>query len=1077
MLKRTFIQHVLIVLLAFPVFTAISGNLQAQEAQTKTINGTVTEASTAEPIPGVSILIKGTTSGTISDMDGNFTISASPNDVLIFSFIGFLNEEVPVGNLTTIEVVMVEDFIGLDEVVVTGYGVQKKSDVTGSIASVSNEKLTEVPIAGVDQALQGRAAGVNIIPKSGRPGEGATIQIRGITSINDITPLIIVDGAVYRDSRILSELNPNDIASVEVLKDASSGAIYGASGGNGVLIITTKQGESGKMVTSFNYRRGIESPVGKIDMMNTQQWLQTVEEVSPSDTAITSRPDTFPTYDWQDYVFENAITENYDISFRGGSENSTFMISSSYNKQEGIIRNSDYTRFTVRVNSEHKMNKRLTIDEKLFYVNTKNLGFYEDQWHQYYDGPIRPSIQMAPAIPDYLPNGDWANPEDYNLDVTGFNPLAQLDMIDRTETYNLFEGNVGAKIEIVKGLSFMSRFIGRMSLTDVKEYQDDYFNTVLDKRELTEIKLLAEVYKDMGYTAQQYLTYNFALADAHHITLMAGMEASQDWGFDYQGERNSLPSDRDELRYFNVSEDNASANQIIEGGGYKRKSLGYFGRLNYDFRGKYLVTGNIRRDGQSDFGPDERFGIFPSFSAGWKFSEEAFMQNQSIISFAKLRYGYGQSGAYSKTGAPYLSLVLSPDHFGYPFNGTSSAFGAAPVQLANPEIHWETVVTQNLGLDLALLNNRFTITAEYYTKINDGMIMEQRVPYETGSYSMGREVDGDVTNPEVNIGSIKNSGFEFTLGYRKMEGELKGSFDMNFSTLKNEVLELATDSLRVPEAAVHNITDITISREGSPVSQFWGWEIDGIYTLDDAERDENGEFLRDIRGRYIIRYHLDSDGDTVWAQANAQPGDAKFVDVNGDGEILTIADKVILGSPLPKLTYGFSINLEYKGFDFAAFFNGTLGNKIFNGTKQYTYYYQGTVNHASDFANRYVADDIVKLDPITGQPFVVIPANRNTDLPRNDASNYARPTSFYIENGSYLRLRNLVLGYTLPRELTQKVKIEKFRIYAGAKNLLTITKYSGINPETGTRGLLDMGIDIGVYPATRMYLFGVNLVF
>jgi hypothetical protein len=310
-----------------------------------------------------------------------------------------------------------------------------------------------------------------------------------------------------------------------------------------------------------------------------------------------------------------------------------------------------------------------------------------------------------------------------------------------------------------------------------------------------------------------------------------------------------------------------------------------------------------------------------------------------------------------------------------------------------------------------------------------------------------------------------------------MKGDLKGSFDLNFSTLKNKIMDLATDSMSVPEASVHNISDITINRIGHPVSQFWGWEIDGIYTLDDCERDENGEIIRDARGRFTILYHIDSDGDTINAQSGAQPGDVKFVDVDGNGEVLDQEDKVILGSPLPKLVFGFSVNLEYKAFDFSAFFNGTLGNKIFNGTKQYTYYSMGNPNHATEFADHYVVEDIVKFDPVTGEEVVVVPENQDTKLWRYASTNYAKPTSFYIENGSYLRLRNITLGYTIPRSLTQRIGVDRFRIYAGAKNLLTITKYNGINPEVGDRGLLDMGIDVGIYPATTMYLFGVNLDF
>jgi TonB-linked SusC/RagA family outer membrane protein len=1038
--------------------------------------GKVVDATSNDPLPGVAVVVKGTSIGTITDIDGNYSISVLPDAVLQFSFIGYLTEEVAVNNNTVINVNLVTDIIGLDEVIVTGYGVQKKSDVTGSIASVSSEKLTEIPVAGIDHALQGRAAGVNVVSQSGRPGESAKVQIRGITSINSADPLIIVDGVAFT-SDILASLNADDIESIEVLKDASSAAIYGATGGNGVIILTTKKGQSGKMVTNFNFYNGVETVARKMDLMNSQQWLEVAEEVSTNDTAITSRPDTFPTYDWNKYIFQPAYTQNYDISFSGGSEKSNYMISSSYNDQEGIIRNSEYTRFTLRINSEHQMTKRLMVDEKIYYMNSVRDGFNDHLWHEYYDGPIRPAFQMAPFVPDYLPNGNWANSEDYGIGTTTLNPLAKLDMINRKERINLFEANMGAKLEIIKGLTFTSRFDGRMQTTESKEFQDAYFNKGTDRRLESEIKLLGSFQKDMSYYAQQYLTYGFSLANAHNFTLLLGMEAYQGWGYDMSGERNAMPSSNPNLLYFDMSTDRESTNQIIEGNGTKERALAYFGRINYDFKGKYLLTANLRRDGRSSFGPKNRIGYFPSVSVGWKFSEEEFMKNQNLISFAKVRYGYGESGAYPRSGTPYLSLIRSPMHFGYPFDNVTSSIGAAPVQIENKEIHWEPVITSNAGIDLAFWQNRLTLTAEYYSKINDGMLMLMDVPFVSGTYTMGADVDGDNTRPEVNIGSVRNSGFEFSIGYRKMEGDLKGSFDLNFSTIKNEILDLASDSMR--RGAVHNVAPLVLDRIGGSISDFWGWETDGIFTTDDPTNSE-GVFTNQP-----FYYRYDTEGnisDTIYAQPSAKPGDVRFKDVNGDGIVLTDEDKVILGSPIPKLVFGFSINLEYKGFDLSAFFNGTIGNKIFNGTKQYLYYYQGNTNRGTDFANRYVENDITKLDPITYDPVVVVHENRNTDLPRNYVGNYAKPMDFYIEDGSYLRLRNLILGYTFPHDLTQKIKVEKLRIYVGAKNLFTLTHYTGLNPEAGYTdplgdGLLVSGVDWGSYPVTRMFLFGVNLSF
>lgn len=1050
------LKILLMLLLSF--WMAWSTPASGTEQDKKTISGVITDAS-GTPIPGVTVLVKGTSTGTVTDIDGNYSIVALPTDIIQFSFVGYLSEEITVGESTQISLSLSEDVIGLEEVVVTGYGVQKKSDVTGSISSISNEKITEIPVAGIDQALQGRAAGVNVINNSGRPGESASIQIRGITSINGLEPLIIVDGV----ESSLDGINPGDIASIEVLKDASSTAIYGVKGGSGVIIITTRTGKSGKMQTNFNYYRGTESPINKLDLMNSQEFLETVEERSTSTTAITSRPDTFPNYDWQDIVFEPAITENYDLSFSGGNEKSTFMISSSYNSQEGIIRNSDYRRFTLRVNSDHKMNKWLQVDERITFVNSVNSGFEDDLWNQYYDGPIRPALQMAPYVPDYEPDGTWAN-----SDFGGDNPLAILDMIDRKAKRNGFEGNVGIKIDIVKGLSFSSRFAGKLNFNDTKEFQDEYYNTVEDRRVGT--TLIGNMNRDNSYNTQQFLTYNTSVAELLNISIIAGAEQYRSWGYDITGRRDSLTSSIPEMLYFNMSYDRTRDDQIVTGGGYEERALGYFGRINADYMGKYLLTFNVRRDGRSNLGPKNRFGIFPSVSGGWKFSEENFMQSQNFLSFGKIRLGYGKTGAFPRSGYPYLSLVRIPSTFAYPFNNQISSIGAAPVQIENPEIHWESINMFNAGMDLAFFNNRFNVTAEYYIKTNDGMLMLQDVPYITGGWSAGRDFDQDNTSPEVNIGSLRNTGFEFTIGYKKMEGDLKGSFDLNLSTIKNKVLELASDSML--RGAVHSINPICLTRVGGSVSEFYGWQTDGIFREGDPVNGD-GTFTNQP-------YLIEENGDTTYAQAFARAGDVKWVDLNGDGSVLTLDDKTSLGSPLPKLVFGFSVNLEYKGFDFSAFFNGTLGNKLFNGTKQYLYYYQTNSNHLSDFANRYVEEDIIKQDPYTGADVVAVHQNLDTDIPRNASANYARPSDFYIEDASFLRLRNLTLGYSIPSSLTNKINVGKFRVYVGARNLFTLTKYTGFNPEygyTNDEQNLDMGVDVGVYPVTRMFLFGVNLQF
>jgi TonB-linked SusC/RagA family outer membrane protein len=576
----------------------------------------------------------------------------------------------------------------------------------------------------------------------------------------------------------------------------------------------------------------------------------------------------------------------------------------------------------------------------------------------------------------------------------------------------------------------------------------------------------------MSYTAQELLQYDFSIAGAHNFSILAGIEFARNWGYNYNGERFMAPNVPPNLQYFSQSSDLESISQIIEGTGNENRRWAYLGRINYDYKGKYLLTSNFRRSGSSRHGEVYRFGNFPSFSIGWKFSEEEFIKDLGFISFGKLRVGYGQAGIFAKTtDNPYLSIVRFPDTFGYPFNNATSSPGAAPVQIANPEIHWETNHMTNVGVDLAFMDNRLTLTAEYYNRINEDMLMLQEVPYIVGTYTLGTEFEIDPTSPEVNIGSVKNSGFELTLGYRNQVGDLKYSFNGHMSTVKNEILELASDSMQ--RGGVHNVSPITLTRIGGSISEFWGYETDGLYGLEDCATDANGDYLLDNRGRYLV---ISEYGDTL-EPGRVQPGDFRFVDVNGDSTYLTIEDKVILGSPIPKLIYGFSINLEWKGFDFAAQFTGTYGNKIFNGTKQYLYYYQDETNRHADFADRYVVNDVYKNDPYTGEPVLVLHENRDTDIPRNFTNNYTNPSDFFVEDGSYLRLRNVTLGYTVPASLTNLIKVDRLRVYVGGRNLWTLTKYTGINPEVGEGDILASGIDASIYPVTKMYLAGLNISF
>jgi TonB-linked SusC/RagA family outer membrane protein len=1021
----------------------IGGNILF--GQERVITGIVNDNS-GNPLPGVSVIVKGTTSVAVTDVEGKFSIKVpEKNAVLLFKFLGYADQEIGVGDQTFLKVTLSEKVQELDQVVVVGYGVQKRSDLTGSVSSVSSEKLTKLPIAGLDQALQGMAAGVNIVPVTGRPGSGVDIQIRGITSINGTTPKLIIDG-VGQDISALSRLNPDDVESIEVLKDASSAAIYGASGGNGVILVTTKKGNSGEIKTYFNSYLGTDNVIKELDMMNSQQWMELLEEMSSSKLPITTRPDTFKTYNWQDIVFNEALTQNYDLSFNGGNEKSTFLLSASYNKQEGIIKKTDNERFTVRLNSDQKL-KYFSISEKISYSNNVRYGFEDWEYLGYYQNPVMFALQMAPYLPAYDKNGKWS----INEFGGGINPLVQIDMKDKRNKSDNLEGNFAITIEPLKGLTYLSRITGDLSLNDSKEFQDKYYASATDNR--TQNAIIQSMSRGYSWNFQNILTYANSIQN-HNFLLMAGVEAFRYWGYDINGTRVDFSFTLPELLYLSMSGNDTLDKQVVEGSGYEGKGYRYVGRINYDYKGKYLLTVNVSQDYSANFGPENRVGTFPSFSLGWKFSEEEFMKNLDFISFAKLRVGYGEIGANAKSGFPYATNIIMPAKFKYSFDNQVSQIGAGPQQVANPGIKWEAVKMTNIGLDLNLFGNKVNFTVEYFNKENDGMLMIQNVPYIAGTYA--------ISNPEVNIGSIKNTGFEFTLGYKNSLNKLKYSVDFNLSTVKNKILKLATDSIL--SGSAHNVSPITLTREGASISEFYGYKTDGLYRESD---------LGMYRGRKIIinqPYYV-KNSDTIFAFPAAKPGDVRYVDLNKDGKI-NEKDKTILGSPLPKFTFSLSINLEYSMFDLNLLFYGNYGNKVFNGTKQYLYYSQGNGNRLAVFANRY-KDEIVKND------VVVVHENHNTDIPRFNSVNYTYPSDFFIEDGSYLRLRNIQLGFTLPANISSRIGIERFRIYIGAKNLFTLTSYKAYNPEvsSGSGGLTGLGIDYGTYPATKTLLAGLSLAF
>jgi TonB-linked SusC/RagA family outer membrane protein len=1038
--------------------------LQAN-AQEVDVSGTITD-ELGEPVVGANVVIEGTTLGTVTDINGRYTITVPDNEaILIFSFIGYESRKVKVAGQTVINVVLLEATTELDDVVVIGYGVQRKSDLTGAIASVSKEKLVEMPANSLDQVLQGRAAGVSVTPVTGMPGGGVSIQIRGISSINGTEPLVIVDG--IRAS--LNDLNPGDIESVEILKDASSAAIYGATGGNGVILVTTKKGKTGKLTTNFNSYVGMQKAWKSMDIMNAQEYAEAMNIINAlrGRPAFTTQPDTLENYDWQDIMFRDAVMQNYDLSVSGGNEVSTYFVSTNYQKQQGILRNSDYERINFRISSDHKLSKLFKVGENVQFTKAKHIGKDEWVYNNEYNTPILEILRMVPYVPPYDENGNWSvNP------TGGGNPKVEEDVTDRTRNNYSVGGNAYVDFTPFKGFVYTSKINAYTNFTVFDEFEKIYhYSPQIYNEHSTVTKSIGQQW---GWEWQNYFNYNRNLFDNHNIGIMGGIEAHRTKFSDISGSRQDLINESEEMRYLDAgTNDTLTTLQYVYGTGWEDKEWALFGRLNYDFKGILLLTANYRRDVSSRFGPQFRVGNFPSVSLGWKFSELAFIRNLGIISFGKLRAGYGSTGANAPERYRYYTTINQTiPAFGYIFDHSSNvSTGAALAQMPNREMHWESMKMTNFGLDLGLLNNRLNITIDLFRKSNDGMLIYQSLPAIAGMYQNPNyivQLGGDA-RPISNIGEIRNDGLEFTIGFRNSAGALRYSFDFNGTFVRNKVINLEGDSLYRGTVGV-NLANICLTSEGMPISQFNGFKTDGIFTWDDAAYNAKGVV-------YIWNqpFTVDEDGDTTWAQSRAKPGDLRFVDVNGDG-VVNNNDKDNIGSPIPKFIFGFSTNLNYKNFDLTLFFEGKFGHKIFNGSKANLMNQETGPNSLNLVLDQY-------RDPIyDSENNLLFEGHTDTDLPRLDPKgenqNLVRVSDFFIESGNYVRMKNIQLGYTIPFNLSQKAGVERLRIYIGAKNLLTLTKYSGFDPELATSSLLEQGIDkSAVYPQSRILLAGINLSF
>lgn len=988
-------------------------------AQKRTVTGMVTDQSGA-PLPGVNIVVKGTTNGTITDFDGKYQLDAKASDVLKFSFLGYIPQEIPASN-SVINVQLKEDTKSLDEVVVVGYGTQKKSDITGAVASVSADDLKGQPVSSVDQALQGRVAGVQITSNSGAPGGSISVRVRGIGTINDADPLYVVDGLPVGN---INFLNPNDIASVEILKDASASAIYGSRGANGVVLITTKKGKlNSKASVNLDVYYGVQKVINNWKTTTGPEWYSIQEELNKTRTSPIdlSLVDKNQNTDWFNAITRVAPMQNYNFGVTGGSKAMTYALSIGHLNQEGTVEGSSFERTTGKLNVGYQVSKRFKIGTNLNIEHSKKYSINEENYHV---GVINTAIKIEPVIPV------WKDKANHVYDYSKFtdypNPVAAIEYDNSHSEKLQLVGNVYGELELAKGLKAKTSF-GQSS------YRTDSYNfTPVYSVNINQQNLVNKVYR--GYNRGDYWSWENTLNydgtfGKHNLSALAGYtmeEGNYEW---FSASKTNIPNEDPSMWYLDAAADG----DLASGSASSVSMMSFLGRINYSYDNKYLATVNFRADASSKFPKENRWGYFPSVALGWKISKESFLENATWLTNLKLRAGWGQIGNQNIGSYPYQETMNGNSQYRYLFGMTPTIDqGYVVTGMVDQSIKWETVESLNFGVDASFFDDRLQTTIDWYNKKTKDMLVSVPIPYYYG-YESG---------PTSNVGSVKNNGLEVSVSYRdRISNKLSYNVGFNIATVKNEVLSLGNGE---PIAGGYYYGgNATRTEEGEPIGYFYGYKTDGVFQSQqeiDSAPVQEGSSNEDLK-----------------------PGDLKFVDVNGDG-VVNDEDKTYLGSPIPKFTYGFNLGVTYGAFDLSAFVQGSQGNKIFNAMKTHLYNFDET-NKSTDMLNSWT------------------PSNTNTDMPRlngNDKNNTNRTSDRFVEDGSYARLKNITLGYTLPKSLIQKAGIASLRFYVSGQNLVTITNYSGADPEIGqnsTTNYLSRGVDIGTYPQAQTYVFGVKLGF
>lgn len=973
-------------------------------AQQITVQGVVKD-QTGETVIGASVMEKGTTNGTITGIDGDFSLNMSPNGTLVVSFVGYKTQEVQVKGQKQLQVVLSEDAEMLDEVVVIGYGTMKKSDLTGAVSSIGNKDIKDSPVSNLGQAIQGKISGVQIVD-AGKPGDNVSIKIRGLGSINNCDPLVVIDG-VPTDLG-LSSLNMADVERLDVLKDASATAIYGSRGANGVVMITTKRGTEGKgkLAVSANY--SFQNATNVPSLLNAAQYA----ELS-NDMMVNSGRNPNPEWanpselgagtDWMDELLRTGVMQNYTVSYSGGNEKSHYYVSGGFLDQSGIVKSVNYRRFTFQSNSDAQVLKWLKFSNNItFSADTKKSGSYN----------IGDALKALPIYPVKNEDGSWSGP-DGNSEWYGStrNPIGPTELNkSQTDGYN-FLANLTAELTFTKWLKFKSTFGYDAKFWFIDNFTPKYNWKPTPTEETSRYK---SDNKSFTYLWDNYFLFDHTFAEKHRVGLMAGMSAQWNTN-DY------LNAQKNVFMFDNVHEmDNGEEMYAIGGNETEWALLSYMARVNYSYEDRYLLTATIRRDGSSRFGKKHRWGTFPSVSVAWRASQEKWFPKNDYINDLKVRAGYGVTGSQASVGN--YSYLASYNTSVYPF-GISSGNQTALVSstLANPYIHWEEVAQTNIGFDASLFNSRVMFSFDAYLKETRDMLVKASIPITSGFE--------DTTTTYTNAGKVRNQGIEMSLHTINLTGELGWETNLTATYNKNKIKDLNSD---VPYYINQiNNSYVTMLAKDYPINVFYGYVTDGIF-------------------------QNQSEVNTHAVQPGAEPGDIRFRDLNNDG-VINDSDRTVIGNPNPSWLFSMNNSLSYKGFELSVFLQGIAGNKIYNANNIDNTGMAAAYNQTTDVLKRWQGEGTSNSMPraVFGDP------NQNT-----------RVSDRFVENGSYLRLKNITLSYTFPKQWLQKTEIENARLSLSCENVATITGYSGFDPEVGING-----IDQNRYPISRTFSLGLNFNF